>query len=126
MAAPWVSYGQTTIQQGTNINNPTGNAAGVRGEVQLPYTVPAGLRLRLTSWGVEGAFGTTALFPWLGTSTPTNAKALPTALANGCSNAIHGHWVLPAGTTVNVFLTYIGTSTAAVEGWWIQGELEAA
>lgn len=123
---PWQSYGQTNISQNTSINNPTANLAGVYGEVQLPYTVPDGCVLTLTSWGVEGAYGMTAFFPWLGTSTPTSAKALPTALANGATNAVYGQWALSSGAVVNGFLTYLGTSTSgAVEGWWIQGELEA-
>lgn len=120
---PWVAYGQTNIDRNTSINNPGTNAAGVTGEVSLPYTVPCDHVLTLTGWGVEGAFGMTALFPWLGSSPATNGKALPTALGNGFTNSVEGAWVLSSGTIVNAYLTYLGTSTGAVQGWWIQGVL---
>lgn len=123
MSAHWVSYGQTNISQNSNINNPAANTAGVTGEVQLPYTVPNDHVLTLTSWGVEGAFGLTALFPWLGPSPATNAKALPTALANGFTNSVEGVYVLSSGTIVNAYLTYLGTMPSAVQGWWVQGVL---
>ena len=120
---PWTAYGQTNVQQNTSVNNPTANLAGVAGEVSLPYTVPDGTTLILTSWGVEGAFGLTAIFPWLGSAPATNGKALPTALANGWTNSVDGCWVLSSGTIVNAYLTYLGTSTSAVQGWWLQGVL---
>jgi len=124
----WIVYGQTAIPSQVAVDNPTPNTAGVLGEVSsLPYTIPAGKMLALTSYGVESYEhpGTVVLFPWLGSPPATNEKALMSVGADGGSNEIRGaNWHLPAGTIVNVRLI-VGeaTQSAWVYAWYMFGRL---
>ena len=53
MSEPWIAYGQQRGPSNAAVDNPPTNSNGVIGEVSLPYTVPVGKKLILTSWGIE-------------------------------------------------------------------------
>jgi hypothetical protein len=51
MSEPWIAYGQQRGPSNAAVDNPPTNSNGVIGEVSLPYTVPVGKKLILTSLG---------------------------------------------------------------------------
>ena len=125
----WIAYGQTPIAANTSVTNPQVNKAGVVGEVVLPYTVPPRTTLIIESFGIESYEfqGTVVMFPWLGESPPTNAKALMSVGGGAGTNEILGaEWEIPAGTKVNVHLIN-GEATPSdpwIYAWYIYGRLE--
>ena len=121
----WVSYGQTLLAPSQSIDNPAPNLNGLGGEVTLPYTVPAGQQLVLTSWGIEGTpGGDSAIIPYVGTVFSQNSQGLPTCRTVDGVSQVNGMWVIPAGTTISARIVYAGGVQPIVFGWWIQGYRE--
>jgi hypothetical protein len=123
---PWVAYGSTLLPPGQRVDNPPTFANGVLGESSLPYTVPTGQHLVITSWGIEGTpGGDNALIPWIGSPPIMNEKCLPTCRVVDGTAQIDGSWTIPAGKVVNVSLVYTGSPYTWLVAWWIQGYLES-
>lgn len=127
----WIVYGATTIAAGGVVDNPTPNSNGVVGEVtSLPYTVPSGHTLTITSMQVEGPacdyssnssqFG---MGIWLGSAPCTNSKWIASCTTTGGSNQnTNMNLELPAGTILNLRMMN-NTSNAWVDGWYVEGQL---
>jgi hypothetical protein len=126
---PWSVMGQTTINHGVSIDNPTPNAQGMVGEIAtLPYTVPVGKVLLINSMYMEGNWtsagpsnsgtdvhnsGVQAV--WLGASVVTNSQFIVSNAAVNASNQLDGiRCYIPAGKIVNVRIT---SSLLTVDGW---------
>lgn len=125
-AQPWSCYGQQTGPSGSYIDNPTANQNNLLGEALLPYTVPAGLTLVLTGWGIEAyetISGSFVLVPWIGNPPATNAKCLHSVLSSAQSNFSTGFfYYLPEGTILNARIM-CSEAGNPVAGWWIGGYL---
>jgi hypothetical protein len=124
---PWVAYGQTLVPYNTAVDNPPANAAGAIGEVSLPYTVPEGFYLEITSFGVEAynTAGLVGIFPWIGPKPATNAKALHTVMANDHYEESTGlRYRFPPGAIINIRIMCT-ENPAQVVGWQVTGRLIA-
>lgn len=130
---PWTAYGQATSVPNGSINNPTANINGLRGEVSLPYTVPEGMELHLTSYGGEAyAIPSTAAAPQGIVYVPfigpvcENATCLHSVYASQQSNEVTGvEFIVPAGKVLN-YRIESSYSEAFVVGWFMRGFLCAA
>lgn len=126
---PWIVYGQTQINNGQSLINPEPNVAGLEGEVAaLPFTVPPGCRLHVTSYGIEGIGANTGgsnIVPFLGGGTAAaNPDCLPSCQAYQRTNMIAGvDFVVPPSGKLGVILATNGVS--AVYGWFIAGHIES-
>jgi len=123
---PWVVYGQEAFAVSV-VDDPICNHNGVIGEADLPYTVPVGYDLCITSYGVEAydVVGTVVLVPWLGMGPPTNAKCLHSCGCGSGSNEVKGfNPILPTGTILHARLMS-GEAPRQVCGWYIRGYLKA-
>lgn len=127
---PWAVMGQTTINHGVSSDNPTPSSNGLYGEVTaLPYTVPVGRVLLITSMYMEGntsesntstndvhSGGVQAI--WLGASVVANSQFIVSNQCNDVSNELKGlRFYIPAGKIVNVRIT----STNVVTDGWVTG-----
>ena len=115
----WCVYGQTKVEPGENIDDPTPNTAGVLGEVaQLPYTVPPGKILILIASAVEGLKSpVSALVPWLGNYPPgcvtdvqktdyrRSHQTVTVQCIGGSHELLGQRFPISAGTVVHMRLT---------------------
>jgi len=133
-ADPWVISGQTRVEAGTGMDNPTPAAAGAEGQVTaLPYTVPPGNRVCVTAYGMEGYDepGIAVLFVWTGAPAVVTSEwridhGLPSVAASNGSQEITGmNFCFSAGTVLNVRLIN-GQTSGSVYGWYVAGEIEVA
>lgn len=131
--APWTAYGQCTTVPNGSVDNPTANLNGLRGEVSLPYTVPAGKELWLTAYGGEaynvpttssGAPQGVVYVPYIGTTPPSsNNVFLHSVYASLRSNETTGvNFIIPAGKTLN-YRVQSSYTLAWVVGWYMRGTL---
>jgi hypothetical protein len=136
---PWSVQGQTTINHGVNIDNPTPNGQGMIGELSsLPFTVPSGKVLLITSMYMEGNWngsaasnsGTDTHFSgvqaiWLGSSVVSNSQFIVSNACANISNELRGlRFYIPAGKIVNVRITSaLATVDNWVTGWGVWGYL---
>lgn len=126
---PWIVYGATLVPGNSNLDNPVPSVNGLIGEVHsLPYTVPDGFQLVITTYAIEG--GKTpqyAIIPWIGEFPIINSKGLMTCAAAYGSNIYSNmNWTLPQGTKLNVRIANASNDGIAYAfGWYMEGYLRA-
>lgn len=133
-AEPWVISGQTNLATNASVDNPTPANAGAVGAVSsLPYVVPAGKRVCVHAYGMEGydASGIAVLFMWTGNPSPVTGQwridhGLPSVAAKGGSQEITGmNFCFDEGEYLNVRLIN-GSSYGGIYGWYVTGEITDA
>jgi hypothetical protein len=120
---PWLAYGAQVLPSGSLVDDPAPNVNGVVGEVtSLPYEVPSGHQLIVTSAGMSGNPAPQAgLVLWVGDGEATNAKTIPaTDSAWSSAHAPALQTVLPAGMRLHVRLIN-STVTSDTYAWYVVG-----
>lgn len=116
LATAFVCHGQTAINTGNlEVINPTPNTGGVMGEcLALPYFVPAGSTLIVTSMHLEGSGWGSGMYLFTGAQqvsykvmTSLESTETPSSLRNaqnwqGSVQFNDLNWWFPAGTQINV------------------------
>lgn len=125
---PWYAYGQTASVPNGSIDNPNVNLNGLRGESRLPFIVPQGRELRLTSYGGEGYNQSdpkgVVYAPFIGDFIdPPNSAFLHSVYAAERSNETTGVlFILPAGKQLNLRIQS-SYELKYVVGWYMRGTL---
>jgi hypothetical protein len=125
---PWLAYGAQLMPSGAIVDDPAPNVNGLVGEVpRLPYTVPPGTQLILTSVGLSGNPAPQAgIILWVGDSPATNAKTIPaTDSAWSSAHAPALQTVLPQGMRLHVRLAN-SSPTSDTYAWYVVGCLAPA
>jgi len=126
--APWVAHGTVHLQPNTLVDDPPPNVVGLRGEVaEVPYVVPEGKELIVTSVGLSGnKLPQAAVILWVGDYPADNSKTIP-ATDSGWSSA-HApamNSVLPSGLVLHVRVAN-GSPVPNTYAWYVFGCLASA
>jgi hypothetical protein len=128
-ASVFSCHGQTLIGAGGG-NDPTPNTGQVMGECQsLPYTVPPGKTLIVSSMEIEGSGGGNGMYLFTDlanitrtamTSIETQESPMPPAPPQFQQSVqFRVDWWFPAGTTIHV--GFGGPIPGAISGWSFGG-----
>lgn len=120
-----IFYGQENVPGNNSVDNPSCSSAGILNAGSLPFTVPAGKKAVVKSYGIEGYdfAGISVIFPWIGTSLTANNQCLHSCASDSGSHEIlGGEWEVDEGETLNIRLQN-GTANTAVFGWYCKIEV---
>lgn len=123
----WIVYGVFVLGAYENCDNPPANHVGIVGEESLPYVVPKGYNLVISSMGIEGPaphdLEQVGMALWLGNMPCTNDKSIMSCTTmGGSTQLINLAFIIPAGQTVNARMMN-NTHIPWANGWYIQGTL---
>lgn len=131
---PFILHAQTTVPSGTSLYNPPTFRAGLLGEQDCGYVVPAGKVLHIKRVTIESLWGA-AIILYTGSATHDFYKSLDT-FATGEKYANRDNetliptmawdcdYYLPAGTQLNLRINNNwAPSNEWVYGWSVTGEL---